>query len=290
MPLVNELVIGFLQKNLLNAVKPTADAALADFVTNPTCPAILNALFLAPVNATLGTSFTNLAPSNLPRNDLVATFLTGIETLNKLKTVTASEMLRLNTGIPVTPQASQKALGVVADDLAGYPNGQRPGDHTVDITLRVAMGRLCHPVPIAGKLTDLGLCKPADAPTGMLAFTDGAPSHASNILNVFHYLNPPLRDAPRPQTQPWIGVSDMTKNTKRIIAICLASAALADCGGSNNTPPAPPVAVTPPAAKLEDQFGAGFGTAFRADPNTEAKDPAPGDVNPVDPTREPITI
>ena len=82
----------------------------------------------------------------------------------------------------------------------------------------------------------------------------------------------------------------MTKNTKRIIAICLASAALAACGGSNNTPPAPPVAVTPPAAKLEDQFGAGFGTAFLADPNTEAKDPAPGDLNPVDLLREPITI
>jgi len=119
MPLVNELVIGLLQKNLFNAVKPTADAALADFVTNPTFPAILNALFLAPINATLGTSFTNLAPSNLPRNDLVETFLTGIETLNKLKTVTASEMLRLNTGSLVTPQASQEALWVVADDLAG---------------------------------------------------------------------------------------------------------------------------------------------------------------------------
>lgn len=202
MPLVNELVIGLPQKDLFNAVKPTADAALADYVTNPTFPALLNALFLAPVNATLGTSFTNLAPTNFPRQDLVATFLTGIATLNQLKTVTPSEMLRLNTGVPVTPQASQKALGVVADDLAGYPNGRRPGDDTVDITLRVAMGRLCYPVPIAGKMTDLGLCKPADAPTGQVAFTDGAPSNAANIQNVFPYLNPPLRGAPRPQTQP----------------------------------------------------------------------------------------
>ena len=202
MPLVNEVVIGLPQKDLFNAVKPTADAALADYVTNPTFPAILNALFRGPVNATLGTSFTDLAPTNFPRNDLVATFLTGIATLNQLKTVTPSEMIRLNTAVAPTPQASQKALGVVADDLAGFPNGRRPGDDTVDIVLRVAMGRLCHPVPIAGKPTDLGLCKPSDAPTGLVAYTDGAPSNAANIQNVFPYLNPPLRGAPRPQNQP----------------------------------------------------------------------------------------
>ncbi len=201
-PLVNELVIGLPQKDLFNAVKPTADAALLSYVTNPTFPAILDTFFRAPVNATLGTNFTNLAPNNFPRNDLVATFLTGIATLNQLKTVTPSEMLRLNTGVNPTPQASQKTLGVVADDLAGFPNGRRPADDTVDIVLRVAMGRLCHPVPIAGVQTNLGLCTPANAPTGLVAYTDGAPSNANNIQNAFPYLNAPLRGAPRPQTQP----------------------------------------------------------------------------------------
>ncbi len=201
-PLVNELVIGLPQKDLFNAVKPTADGAVADYVTNPTFPAILNALFRAPVNATLGTNFADLAPTNFPRADLVAVFLTGIDTLNRMRTVTPSEMLRLNTGIAPTPQANQRALGVVADDLAGYPNGRRPGDDTVDITLRVAMGRLCYPVPIAGRMTDLGLCRPSDAPTGQVAYTDGAPSNAANILNTFPYLNAPLRGSPRPQTAP----------------------------------------------------------------------------------------
>ena len=56
MPLVNELVIGLPQKDLFNAAKPTQDGALADYVTNPTFPAILDVLFRAPVNATLGTS------------------------------------------------------------------------------------------------------------------------------------------------------------------------------------------------------------------------------------------
>ena len=202
MPLVNEVVIGLPQKDLFNAVKPTADAAVADYVTNPTFPAILDALFRAPVNATLGTTFANLAPTNVPRTDLVATFLTGLKGVNQMKTVTPSEMLRLNTALPVTPQASQKTLGVVADDLAGFPNGRRPGDDVVDIVLRVAMGRVCHPVPVGGVATDLGLCKPADAPTGTVAFTDGAPSNAANIQNIFPYLNPPLRGAPRPQTAP----------------------------------------------------------------------------------------
>ena len=187
---------------MFNAVKPTADAALADYVTNPTFPAILDALFRAPVNATLGTSFTNLAPTNFPRNDLVATFLTGIATLNQLSQVKASEMQRLNTAVMPTPQAAQSPFGVVGNDLAGFPNGRRPGDDAVDIVLRVAMGRLCYPVPIAGHPTDLGLCHPSDAPTGMVAFTDGAPSSAINILNAFPYLNPPLRGSPRPQTQP----------------------------------------------------------------------------------------
>ena len=202
MPLVNEVVIGLPQKDLFNAVKPTADAAVADYVTNPTFPAILDALFRAPVNTTLGTNFATLAPTNFPRTDLVAAFLTGFKGVNQMRQVTPSEMLRLNTALPVTPQASQKTLGVVADDLAGFPNGRRPGDDVVDIVLRVAMGRLCHPIPVGGVPTDLGLCKPADAPTGLVAFTDGAPSNAANIQNLFPYLNPPLRGAPRPQTAP----------------------------------------------------------------------------------------
>lgn len=196
-PLVNELVIGLPQKDLFNAVKPTADAALADYVTNPTFPAILDALFRAPVNATLGTNIANLAPNNFPRADLVATFLTGIKGLNQQKAVTPSELMRLNTGIPVTPRERQSTFGVAGDDLAGYPNGRRPGDDTVDITLRVAMGRLCYPVPINGTPTDLGLCKPENAPVGNVPFTDGAPLSARELQNQFPYLNNPIPGSPR---------------------------------------------------------------------------------------------
>ncbi|CAN5307609.1 DUF4331 domain-containing protein [soil metagenome] len=196
-PLVNEVVIGLPNKDAFNAGEPMGDAALASYVTNPTFPAILDSLFRAPVNTTLGTNFATLAPTNFPRNDLVATFLTGIKTLNQQKTVTASEMMRLNTGVAPTAQASQQTYGVVADDLAGYPNGRRPGDDVVDITLRVAMGRLCHPVPINGVPMQLGLCTPAQANTGLVAYTDGAPISAAELLNAFPYLKDPIPGAPR---------------------------------------------------------------------------------------------
>ena len=201
-PLVNEVVIGLPHKDLFNSSKPTQDAMFASYVTNPAMPAILSTLFLAPVNAALHAKFTDLAPSNFPRRDLVAAYLTGFPNLNQLKTVTPSEMLRLNTGVPVTARDRQSSFGLAGDDMAGYPNGRRPGDDVVDITLRVAMGRLCYPVPLKGKMTDLGLCKPSDAPTGMVAYTDGAPSSAKSLLNSFPYLNPPLRGSPRPQNKP----------------------------------------------------------------------------------------
>ena len=195
-PLVNELVIGLPQKDLFNAAEPAGDAALASYVTNPMFPAILNVLFRGAVNATLGTTFADIAPNNFPRNDLVAAFLTGVPTLNRQAVVTPSEMMRLNTGVTATLQARQNNLGVAGDDLAGFPNGRRPGDDTVDIVLRVAMGRLCHPVPINGVQTSLGLCTPENAPVGTAPFTDGAPINARELQNVFPYLNTPLPGSP----------------------------------------------------------------------------------------------
>jgi Domain of unknown function (DUF4331) len=195
-PLVNEVVIGLPQKDLFNAAEPRQDGALADYVTNPTLPAILNLLFRDAVNQTLGANIQDLAPSNFPRNDLVAAFLTGIPTLNQQATVTPSEMMRLNTAIAPTPRNLQSTFGVAGNDLAGFPNGRRPGDDTVDIALRVVMGALCHPVPINGTPTSLGLCEPSDAPVGNVPFTDGAPINAAELKNAFPYLNDPIPGSP----------------------------------------------------------------------------------------------
>lgn len=191
-PLVNEVVIGLKDKDTFSTAEPTQDGALATYVTHPTLPAILNILFKDAVNSALGTSYETIAPTNFPRQDLVTAFLTGFEGVNQLATVTPSEMLRLNTAIPATPAAEQSAFGVAGDDLAGFPNGRRPGDDVVDIALRVMMGRLCYPIPVNGQDTDLGLCAPEDAPVGEAAFTDGAPVNASMMDTSFPYLTTPL--------------------------------------------------------------------------------------------------
>lgn len=198
MPLVNEVVIGIPDKDHFNSSAPQNDAQFANYVTNPSLPALLNALFLAPVNTTLHASLTNLAPSNFPRKDLAAAFLTGFAGLNQESTVTASEMLRLNTAVAPTPAAAQKTLGVAAGDLAGFPNGRRPGDDVVDVALRVVMGALCYPLPIGtnGAPTNLGLCTPADAPVGNVPFTDGAPISALDFDQTFPYLKTPLPGSP----------------------------------------------------------------------------------------------
>jgi hypothetical protein len=198
MPLVNEVVIGLPDKDLFNSSPPASDSQFANYVTNPSLPALLNTLFLAPVNATLGTTLTNLAPTNIPRNDLIAAFLTGFTGLNQQATVTPSEMLRLNTAVAATPAASQNPLGVIAGDVAGFPNGRRPGDDVVDVALRVVMGALCYPLPIGagGAPTSLGLCTPAQAPVGNAAFTDGAPTSALDFDQTFPYLQTPLPGSP----------------------------------------------------------------------------------------------
>ncbi len=185
MGLVNELVIGLKDKDKFNASKPKDDAQFLTYVTNPTFPAIVQIVFSAA-----GVQ----APTLFPRSDLVATFLTGIAGLNQPAHVTPAEMLRLNTSTPVTPMASQNRLGVIGNDNAGYPNGRRPGDDLVDITLRVAMGRLI----------SLGLFgNPSQAPSGNLDFTDGAIVDASFFDNAFPYLKTPLPGSPG-QAEPHV--------------------------------------------------------------------------------------
>ncbi|MEM1298123.1 MAG: DUF4331 domain-containing protein, partial [Pseudomonadota bacterium] len=204
MPLVNELVIGLPDKDRFNNSEPLDDASFATYVTNPTFPRLVEILFGPALGLT-----DNMAPTNFPRNDLVAAFLTGFPGLNQPANVSASEMTRLNTAIPVTAQADQSTFGVVAEDLAGFPNGRRPGDDVVDIVLRVAMGALCHPVPLGAELgvdgavedtetdlVNLGLCAPEQAPVGTVALTDGAPISATELQNEFPYLNSPIPGSP----------------------------------------------------------------------------------------------
>jgi hypothetical protein len=186
-PLVNEVVIGLPDKDRFNASRPKDDAQFIDYVTNPSLPVLLQALF---------GSAGVVAPNVYPRNDLVAAFLTGVSGLNKPANVRPAEELRLNTSTPVTPVAMQKDLGVLAGDAAGFPNGRRPIDDVVDIELRVAMGVLLS--PFDGSASDPD--KASDA-SRQLHYTDGALPNPDDYLAVFPYLNTPLAGSPN-------GVSD----------------------------------------------------------------------------------
>ncbi len=128
MPLVNEVVIPLGKKDLFNASEPFNDVAnFATYVVNPEAATLLHALF-----------GINVPPT--PRNDLVTVFATGVPGLNQPTGVSPGEMLRLNMSI--APSASPSCLGVLAGDLAGFPNGRRLADDVVDIELRVVAGVL----------------------------------------------------------------------------------------------------------------------------------------------------
>ena len=168
-PLVNEVVIGLPDKDRFNHSEPKDDGQFATYVTNPTLPALIEILFGVQ------------APTLFPRTDLVAAFLTGVDTLNKPVGVVASEMLRLNTTTAAVAAISQNPLGVIEGDAAGFPNGRRPGDDVVDIALRVVMGKL------------LGA---GDAPDGQLLYTDGAYVDATMFDESFPYLTTPIPGSP----------------------------------------------------------------------------------------------
>ncbi|HEV2271252.1 MAG TPA: DUF4331 domain-containing protein [Steroidobacteraceae bacterium] len=193
-PLVNEVVIGLPDKDRFNGSRPADDAQFLKYVTNPSLPVLLNVLF---GNAAM-------VPQT-PRNDLVAIFLTGVKGLNQPMNVHPAEMLRLNTSIAPTPPASQSDLGVLGGDTAGFPNGRRPFDDVVDITLRAAEGALCG-------ATGVGTCgSETSDPNHGAPYTDGARAAgadasslnvsgsvnpADTYLDTFPYLEDPLPGSP----------------------------------------------------------------------------------------------
>jgi hypothetical protein len=128
MPLVNEIVIPLGKKDLFNATEPSNDVAnFGAYVVDPEPARLLQALF-----------GINVPPA--PRSDLVSVFATGVAGLNQPAGVSPGEMLRLNMSIP--PASTPNRLGVLAGDVAGFPNGRRLGDDVVDIELRVVAGVL----------------------------------------------------------------------------------------------------------------------------------------------------
>jgi hypothetical protein len=208
-PLVNEVVIGLRDKDKFNGSHPSGDTQFLDYVSNPTLPSLLGLVLTGDIKG--------LAPTNYPRTDLITTFLTGINGVNKPATATPSEVLRLNTAIAPVAFAQQNRLGVAGEvlrvggvanlgqavDLAGFPNGRRPKDDVVDIALVAMLGGLC---VINGTNNALGLngvpgvpsltstCAPASVPLGATAAAvhDGVDQAVVPFLTRFPYLNTPV--------------------------------------------------------------------------------------------------
>jgi hypothetical protein len=131
-PLINEVIIPIGKKDKFNATSPADDAKnFGQFALNPEPARILNALF------GLGIQETN-------RADIVQALLTGVPGLTQIgKNPAAADTLKLNLG--VAPSAKPNRFGVLAGDLAGFPNGRRLIDDVVDIELRVIAGALLSP-------------------------------------------------------------------------------------------------------------------------------------------------
>ena len=156
-PLVNEVVIPLALKDAFNSISPEIDAtipAVVEKVMHPILPGLVEAIYGIP------------APEG-DRNDLVEIFLQGISEANAGLTgdpatvlpvdlnsqdlnadaqsarganvpFQPSEMLRLNMAVP--PAAEPNSYGVIAGDVAGFPNGRRLSDDVVDIAIQVVEG------------------------------------------------------------------------------------------------------------------------------------------------------
>jgi hypothetical protein len=154
MPLVNEVVIPVGKKDRFNASRPKNDGQFASFVLDPELPHVVNTIYGLPVP-----DCDNDPSNGIDRScDLVPVFLTGLGGLNQPPSVKASEMLRLNTNTPPCEPGScpdYSRLGVIAGDNAGFPNGRRLADDTIDVALRVVEGVLIpgHD-PVVDQLTD----------------------------------------------------------------------------------------------------------------------------------------
>jgi hypothetical protein len=159
-PLVNELLIPTQLKDRWNRLSPSSDRQFLRYYRQPILAALINQLYPGAVNA-----------PEKNRADMVAALLTGVPGLNKTGNKLA-DILRINLSIaPTAPVGDGDRLGVLANDLAGFPNGRRLEDDVIDIAERVVAGVL------AGNNVALG---------------DGVNANNRPFLSTFPYVGSPF--------------------------------------------------------------------------------------------------
>jgi hypothetical protein len=283
-PLVNEVVVPLSLKDAFNSIGPDVDASVSPVVQkvlDPILPKLVEGIYGVP------------APAG-DRNDLFEIFLQGISEANAGATgdpatvlpvdlnsqdlnadaqasrgagvgFRPSEMLRLNMSVP--PAANPNSFGVIAGDVAGFPNGRRLEDDVVDVAIQVVEG-----AAITGKLN------PA------LATLDSVDRNDVEFETSFPYLALPHVDAANrgvdrsPRSPEYVGI-----NPQRILD---TRAGAKPAAGSTTTVQVTGVGATPVPGDAStvylnitaDQTAAnGFVTAYPCD----APRPVASSFNPI---------
>jgi hypothetical protein len=144
-PLINELLVGTGFKDRFSMDQPKNDSQFASFFLDPALARVVNALTDGAV-----------AIPTPPRTDLlpVVTYAPPIAAAGTPPGPVA-DLLRLNTGVAPTPEASINRLGLLGGDAAGFPNGRRLQDDVVDLALRLVVGGVLA-APFPGFNADIG--------------------------------------------------------------------------------------------------------------------------------------
>jgi hypothetical protein len=180
-PLFNEVLVPMSKKDLWNAVDPKEDSQFIKGVQHPELAALLPVLYPGV--------FPNLDAFNKSggsRDDLVAILLTGIPTgvvpgfPGNFTGKKPADLLRLNMAIP--PSSNPNVLGVVAGDIAGFPNGRRVSDDVTTVEIRAIAG------------ITLPLVNPGFTPDGAAALVTDIqnPDLTGLYISNFPYLGVPL--------------------------------------------------------------------------------------------------
>ena len=180
-PLFNEVIVPMSRKDRWNRLSPAQDSQFARYVAQPELAGLLPVLYPGV--------FPNLAALKADRADLLAILLTGlpgglVPGFQNYTGRTQADMLRLNMAIP--PSGQPKVNGVIAGDLAGFPNGRRVFDNVVAIELRAVAGAL-YPLVDPGYVPDAA----AGALFDLVDGTSGPPPSVT-YLNRFPYLDHPV--------------------------------------------------------------------------------------------------
>ena len=122
-PLVNEAIIGTVDKDRWNSLDPSKEQRFVEYYTNPRLATALEVVFGADAQPLfdLRDVFLTYTPGNYER---------------------LSELLRLNISVEPTALAAQDPLTALGSpaDAAGWPNGRRPIDDVTDVAIRVVGG------------------------------------------------------------------------------------------------------------------------------------------------------